>query len=374
MAGPSPEGKALPIQGRRAEIPQPRARAPSPVNEAFTAVTKETLPPLPAREFDINLAKLDVIYAEDEEVFRETAIRELCKAGFNRANIYEADDGLAALEHLARLQAKGNAAMPLLILLDIRMPGMDGKECALQIQELIKKRLLRREPFVISISSVHREVIVDEGKGNFQIVLPKPFNMSMIDEALDLLRKWWTLGISRPLPAWKHFCPSLIDVIAADEEPVCRLSSATAFQQVGIQASSVTEVDDEEELMQVLENDMGEKCTRPLIVLLGTADWAQQIRDFSEEKKGTDRREPFVVCTSVDSDRIGTSPAVQHFHALLPRSFDQSDVKWCLELCRLWWLSRGDGPTDNLDFTHPGEDSGSELSKLSEEEEEEDDD
>ena len=34
------------------------------------------------------------------------------------------------------MQFKGNLTMPLVVLLDIRMPGMDGRECALQIQDL----------------------------------------------------------------------------------------------------------------------------------------------------------------------------------------------------------------------------------------------
>eukprot|EP00927_Polykrikos_kofoidii_P051755 TRINITY_DN4554_c0_g1_i2.p1 TRINITY_DN4554_c0_g1~~TRINITY_DN4554_c0_g1_i2.p1 ORF type:complete len:372 (-),score=56.20 TRINITY_DN4554_c0_g1_i2:302-1417(-) len=369
LSGPL-NGKMVPTQGRLAAIPEPRPRTPSPVREV-QANSESLSQPLPARDFNVDVSIVDVVYAEDEEVFRETAIREMVKMGFTRSNIHEAGDGLEALGHLSNLQSRGNQTMPLLVLLDIRMPGMDGKECALQIQELIKKRLLRREPFVISISSVHREIIFDEGNGNFQIVLPKPFTRGMMEEAVTLLKKWWTLGVSRALPAWKHFSPSLIDVIAADEEPLCRLSAATAFQHAGIEPAAVVEADDEHELIQLLEHDVGEKGTRPLIVLLGSPEWAPQIRTYSDGAKGTDKREPFVVCTSVDSDRIGNSAAVQNFHALLPRSFGQSDVRWCLEVCRLWWLSRGDGPKDDVDFTEQtGEDSCSELSKLSDDEEE----
>eukprot|EP00927_Polykrikos_kofoidii_P051754 TRINITY_DN4554_c0_g1_i1.p1 TRINITY_DN4554_c0_g1~~TRINITY_DN4554_c0_g1_i1.p1 ORF type:complete len:372 (-),score=57.91 TRINITY_DN4554_c0_g1_i1:220-1335(-) len=368
LSGPL-DGKMVPIQGRLAAIPEPRPRTPSPVRE-FQTYSQAFGQPLPARDFNVDFSIVDVVYAEDEEVFRETAIREMIKMGFTRSNIHEAGDGLQALQHLSYLQTRGNPTMPLLVLLDIRMPGMDGKECALQIQELIKKRLLRREPFVISISSVHREIIFDEGNGNFQIVLPKPFTRAMMDEAMSLLKKWWTMGVSRPLPAWKFFSTSLIDVIAADEEPLCRLSAATAFQQAGIEATAVIEADDEQELIELLQNDMGEKRTRPLVVLLGSPEWAPQVRTYSDGAKGTERREPFVVCTSVDSDRIGNSAAVQNFHALMPRSFDQSDVRWCLEVCRLWWLSRGDGPKDDVDFTEQtGEDSCSELSKLSDDEE-----
>jgi len=340
MAASAP-GAGLPFAGTRSDVPQPRQRTPSPIKK----VAEQAPPPAPARDFDLNPRNIDVIYAEDEEVFRETAIRELLKVGFIRDNIYEAENGLGALEHLARLQMEGHASLPLVVLLDVRMPGMDGRECALQIQELVKKKLLRREPYVICISSIHRQVIVDEGKGNFQVVIPKPFGTDYLNEALELLRRWWTMGHGRQLAAWKVFDPRELDVIAADDQPVCRLSSTTAFAQAGVRADAVVEVEDEEELMEALDTAQQGNHSQPLIVLLGKEGWAPQIRAYVEagRQQPHSRREPFVVCTSVDSDRIGSSPAVENYHAFLPRTFGQSDVKWCLEFCRLWWLTRGDG-------------------------------
>lgn len=333
--------------GMRSDIPVPRARTPSPVR---VASQRRSLPQL-ERDFQITPSCVDVVYAEDEEVFRETAIRELLKVGYQRSNIYEADNGLGALEHLARLQNQGNVTTPLVVLLDVRMPGMDGRECALQIQEMVKKKLLRREPFVICISSIHRQVVVDEGRGNFQVVLPKPINTQFLDECWELLTKWWTMGLGRQLPAWKQFDPKDIDVIAADVEPVCRLSSSTAFVQAGVLFTSVSEADDEQELMEELRRAQDGDATRPLVILLGKEAWAILIKHFVEGLKAGSqlRREPFVVCTSVDSERIGASTAVENFHAFLPRTFVPSDVKWCLEYCRLWWLTRGEGPQADHD-------------------------
>lgn len=342
--------------GARSDVPMPRARTPSPMR---TCLEQAHRPQSLARDFSIEPSQIDVVYAEDEEVFRETAIRELLKVGYSRSNIYEADNGLGALEHLARLQHEGNVTKPLLVLLDVRMPGMDGRECALQIQELVKKKALRREPFVVCISSIHRQVVVDEGKGNFQVVLPKPINTQFLDECWDLLTKWWTLGLGRQLPAWKQFDTKDIDLLAADEEPVCRLSSSTAFIQAGVLAESAMEADDEEQLLQELQQAQAGDPKRPLVILLGKEAWAASIRSFVDALKGENqlRREPFVVCTSVDSDRIGTSTAVDNFHAFLPRMFTHADVKWCLEFCRLWWLTRGDGPqADNA--SEASEDGG----------------
>ena len=39
------------------------------------------------------------------------------------------------------MTTEGHITKPLLVLLDVRMPGMDGRECALQIQELAKQSL-----------------------------------------------------------------------------------------------------------------------------------------------------------------------------------------------------------------------------------------
>lgn len=331
-----------PFAGARSDVPPVRQRPPSPVRKVFDCPSI----PAPARDLNVEPSQVDIIYAEDEEVFRQTAINELLKVGYQRNNIHEAENGIGALEHLARLQFEGHVTMPLLVLLDVRMPGMDGRECALQIQELVKKRLLRREPFVVCISSIHRQVTVDEGKGNFQIVLPKPINTSFLDEVLDLMRKWWTLGYGRQLAAWKTFDPSELDIITADVEPVCRLAACTAFVQAGAHQHKVVEVEDEEELMEELLNAQEGDVKRPLVVLLGIPAWAPSVRQFVDEAKAAQasrKREPFVVCTSVDSDRIGASPAVDHFHAFLPRTFSQADVKWCLEFCRLWWQTRGDG-------------------------------
>eukprot|EP00930_Biecheleria_cincta_P068015 TRINITY_DN5505_c0_g1_i3.p1 TRINITY_DN5505_c0_g1~~TRINITY_DN5505_c0_g1_i3.p1 ORF type:complete len:371 (-),score=71.21 TRINITY_DN5505_c0_g1_i3:42-1154(-) len=328
------------LAGARSDIPAPRARTPSPIRGLNKPAVHL------ARDFNISPDQVDVIYAEDEEVFRETAIRELIKAGFVRHNIYEADNGLGALEHLARMQDEGNLTMPLVVLLDVRMPGMDGRECALQIQELVKKKLLRREPFVVCISSISRKVEMDEGGGNFQIVLPKPITVAFLEDAFELLKKWWTMGFGRQLAAWKEFNPDNIDIISADDEPVCRMSSSMAFVSAGVLEESIVDADDDEELLSELENAQAGDINRPLIILLGNEAWVNQVRTLVEEKRASQilRREPFVVCTSVNSDRLGASTAAEHFHAFLPRTFTPKDVKWCLEYCKIWWLTRSAGP------------------------------
>eukprot|EP00747_Dinoflagellata_sp_TGD_P169812 gnl/TRDRNA2_/TRDRNA2_199774_c0_seq1.p1 gnl/TRDRNA2_/TRDRNA2_199774_c0~~gnl/TRDRNA2_/TRDRNA2_199774_c0_seq1.p1 ORF type:complete len:366 (+),score=56.72 gnl/TRDRNA2_/TRDRNA2_199774_c0_seq1:91-1188(+) len=358
---------STPFAGHRSDIPAPRERTPSPVSKAVQDSSGVGQAPL--RDFNIDFSKVDVIYAEDEEVFRETAIRVLLKTAVIRDNIYESENGIGALEHLARLQSEGHQTMPLVVLLDVRMPGMDGRECAFQIQELVKKRVLRREPFVICISSLHRQVIVDEGKGNFQVVLPKPFTLEDLNESFALVRKWWCMGSGRKLAAWKPFDHSMLDLIVAADEPVCRMSALMAFTSAGIQQEYVTEVEDEESICEALREAQQGDRKRPLLLVIGHIPWAPGIRNFVDTMKresimeGMSEaeaviRDPFVICTSIDSDRTKPEALAANFHAFLPTHFNQADVKWCLELCRLWWLTRGDGGA--------GSDSEDEASEASE--------
>jgi len=325
-----------PFAGARCDIPPMRDRTPSPLRKVEDLV----VPPAPPREFEIDVSAVDVIYAEDEEIFREMAIRELCKTGFSRENIHVSENGLGALEDLARLQVEGNHTMPLIVLLDIQMPGMDGRECALQIQMLVKKHL-RREPFMICLSCFHRQITYDEGKGNFQVTLPKPVTTAHFKESIELMRTWWTTGFGRQLAAWKSFDPSQLDIIAADEDETNRSHAISIFTQAGVLETHCQHASTEEELMAMLETAKDGDHQRPLIILLGKDQWAPGIR---AERHDDTKRDPFVVCTSAESHAVGNSGAAQLFHAFLPQSFTEANVQWCLELCRLWWLSRGEGP------------------------------
>lgn len=340
-----------PFAGARCDIPPLRERTPSPVKKVEACPAA----PPPPRDFEINLSSVDVIYAEDEEIFREMAIRELIKTGFNRDNIHVSENGLGALEDLAKLQVEGNATMPLVVILDVQMPGMDGRECALQIQMLVKKHLLRREPFVICLSCFHRQITFDEGKGNFQVTLPKPVTTAHFVECVEHIRNWWTMGTGRHLAAWKRFDMSQIDIISADDDPMGRIMSMTTFIEAGVIETCCEQASTEEELLSVLETAKDGDLKRPLLVILGKADWAPRIR---AERHDRSKRDPFVICTSEDSHALGATGAAQLFHAFLPRTFTQANVEWVMELCRLWWLTRGEGPKSDSDSEKEEESEG----------------
>merc|ERR1719210_2882334 len=113
---------------------------------------------------------LDVIFAEDELVFREIAVPEIINAGISKTSLHVAEDGFGAFELFEKL--KDGASTPLLMILDVRMPGMDGKQCAQKVKERVAEKALAREPFMVCCSAEVRKVSYEDKNGVFNIILP----------------------------------------------------------------------------------------------------------------------------------------------------------------------------------------------------------
>lgn len=277
-------------------------------------------------KFAFEPANLTIIYAEDEFVFREIAIPAIMKAGILRENIHTAEDGLQALEHLERLQDAPHT--PLVMLLDVRMPNMDGNQCAARVQEMVAEKSLKREPFMVCCSAGVKKVSFEDA-GAFSIVMPKPFGKAEVELCLQKTEEWWESQPGGEDTAGKHVqvmdCdPKAVDLIVADDEPICRMAVLASLSHIGADEKFISEAEDDEETIEVLRESQSGDLKRPLIVLLGNPSWMSAITQIE-----TAKRKPFFICTSVDSDRINDST----FDAYLPRQFQQADLKVVLAKC-----------------------------------------
>ena len=129
-----------------------------------------------------------ILLAEDEPAdahLLEIALNE------NRilANLHRVADGREALEFLRRQGPRfADSPRPDLILLDLNMPCMDGREC---LAELKKDEALRDIPAVIlTTSEVERDIVASYRLGAAGYIT-KPVDILQFVTAIRMLGDYW---------------------------------------------------------------------------------------------------------------------------------------------------------------------------------------
>jgi response regulator NasT len=115
-------------------------------------------------------AKRTVLVAEDESLIRMDIVETLGDLGFEV--IAEAADGLEAVE-LAK------AKLPDLIVMDIKMPNLDGISAAEQLQSM-------RIPIVLLTAFSQRELVERASEAGAMAYLVKPFSPNDLLPAIEI--------------------------------------------------------------------------------------------------------------------------------------------------------------------------------------------
>jgi two-component system, chemotaxis family, response regulator Rcp1 len=116
----------------------------------------------------------------------------LTREAFRAANIAihmdVATDGVEAMAFLRHEQAYAAAPRPDLILLDLNMPGMDGREFLAQIK---KDDRLRTIPIVILTTSDSEDDIAKSYQLHANCYLCKPVQLSAFEGLVKSLNDFW---------------------------------------------------------------------------------------------------------------------------------------------------------------------------------------
>lgn len=121
----------------------------------------------------INTRQLNTILCADDDPDDLLLLKEAIKAVDPKYQIIEAKDGLDALNTLRELKAANN--LPCLIVLDINMPKMDGRQTFVTIKE---DEVLATVPIVIfSTSSSELDKMFFEKKHVEYITKPIDYNI-----------------------------------------------------------------------------------------------------------------------------------------------------------------------------------------------------
>ena len=140
------------------------------------------------------MCRLDILLVEDNpgdvrltrEAFRDGRIdNEMIVVG----------DGEAALT-LLRIRVANGQAMPGLILLDLNLPGKDGREV---LAEIKGDETLRRIPVIVLSSSAAERDILESYDKHVNAYITKPIDIDEFIAAMRALEGFWFRVVTLPV-------------------------------------------------------------------------------------------------------------------------------------------------------------------------------
>src|ERR1700675_1572455 len=142
------------------------------------------------------MSTLSVLLVEDNEIDAEITKRVIAKAGI-AVNLQVARDGEEALEILLQPPGDGNQReRPTLVLLDLRLPGIDGREILRRIKHHAELCVI---PVAVLTGVSDNRMMMEclELGGNMYFV--KPITESEAANFLPAISKYW--GVMEKLQA-----------------------------------------------------------------------------------------------------------------------------------------------------------------------------
>ena len=136
----------------------------------------------------------EILLVEDDPADAGLAKRAL-RDGRILCNVAHVRDGVEAMEYLRRQGSFAGAARPDLILLDLNMPRMDGRDV---LQELKADDELKTIPVVIlTTSDIDRDVSASYRLGANSFIT-KPMDMDAFFDAVKSIEEYWFRVVRLP--------------------------------------------------------------------------------------------------------------------------------------------------------------------------------
>jgi CheY-like chemotaxis protein len=121
--------------------------------------------------------------------------REALKEGKIKNNLFVTSNGVEALEFLRKEGEYTDAIRPDLILLDLNMPRMDGREL---LQKIKEEPDLRRIPVVILTTSKSEEDIVKSYDLHANCYITKPVDLDQFINVVKSVEDFWLTVVKLP--------------------------------------------------------------------------------------------------------------------------------------------------------------------------------
>ena len=140
------------------------------------------------------LGSIEILLIEDSPSDAHLTIQSFEQAKISN-RLHWVEDGEAAIEYLRQQGDYENASRPDLIVLDLNLPGMDGREV---LAEIKADPNLRRIPVVVLTTSNSDEDILRSYNLNANCYVTKPFDVRQFMQVVQLIGNFWLAAVQLP--------------------------------------------------------------------------------------------------------------------------------------------------------------------------------
>lgn len=134
-----------------------------------------------------NPEPVEILLVEDNPGDARLA-REALKGGRVRCNLHHVSDGVEAIRFLRRRAEDGRVPPPDLILLDLNMPRMGGREVLAEIKSDPDLKLI---PVVVMTTSAAEKDLVESYGLHANAYVVKPMSLDEFAEAMRVVEDFW---------------------------------------------------------------------------------------------------------------------------------------------------------------------------------------
>lgn len=143
---------------------------------------------------DRAMQPVKILLVEDDPADVELT-REVLEQSKIRIDLEVAEDGVEALKYLRRESPYDDAALPDIILLDLNMPKMDGRDVLKQIKS---DENLKMIPVVVLTTSSTDEDIVKSYTLGANCYVTKPVGLAEFAKVVDSVEAFWFTVVKLP--------------------------------------------------------------------------------------------------------------------------------------------------------------------------------
>ena len=140
------------------------------------------------------LNSIEILLIEDSPSDANLTMQSLEQAKITN-RLHWVEEGEASMDILYQRGEYINAPRPDLIVLDLNLPGMDGREI---LAEVKADPDLRRIPVVVLTTSSNEEDVLRSYDLNANCYVTKPFNVQQFIQVVQLISDFWLTAVKLP--------------------------------------------------------------------------------------------------------------------------------------------------------------------------------